>query len=152
MAWRRETFCCKLFDTLWFRNHINIITSHSILFSCDYKLYAFLSEYAPLCVVQHINGKLGQRKTHNPWMFCFVWVAFSLNGISPQHEVTFFHNCIIYLFMATLDFHCFPWAFSSGEQGLLFVVLYGLLIAVASLVIITGSRCASFSSCSPQAQ
>ena len=38
--------------------------------------------------------------------------------------------------MAVLDLCCCPWAFSSCiEQGLLFTVVEGLLIAVASLVV-----------------
>ena len=38
-----------------------------------------------------------------------------------------------FLFLAVLGLRC--WAFSScGEQGLLFVVVHGLLVAVASLV------------------
>ena len=42
---------------------------------------------------------------------------------------------LIYLFLAVLGLHCYVWAFSScGEQGLLFVAMRGLLIAVASLV------------------
>ena len=41
----------------------------------------------------------------------------------------------IYLFLAVLGLRCCAWAFSScGEQGLLFVAVRGLLIAVASLV------------------
>ena len=41
----------------------------------------------------------------------------------------------IYLFLAVLGLRCCAWAFSScGEQGLLFVEVRGLLIAVASLV------------------
>ena len=37
--------------------------------------------------------------------------------------------------MTALGLHCCMWAFSScGEQGLLFVMVRGLLIAVASLV------------------
>ena len=41
----------------------------------------------------------------------------------------------IYLFLAELGLCCCAWAFSScGERGLLFVVVHGLLIAVASLV------------------
>ena len=41
----------------------------------------------------------------------------------------------VYLFLAVLGLHCCPWAFSScGEWGLLFVVVCGLLIAVASPV------------------
>ena len=42
----------------------------------------------------------------------------------------------IYLFLAALGLRCCSWAFSScGEQGLLFVAVCGLLIAVASLVV-----------------
>ena len=41
----------------------------------------------------------------------------------------------IYLFLAALGLRCCTWAFSScGEQGLLFVVVRGLLMVVASLV------------------
>ena len=41
----------------------------------------------------------------------------------------------IYLFLAALGLHCCAWAFSSrGERRLLFIVVCGLLIAVASLV------------------
>ena len=44
------------------------------------------------------------------------------------------HYLFIYLFMAVLGLHCCAWAFSSlGKRGLLFVVVHGLLIAVASL-------------------
>ena len=40
----------------------------------------------------------------------------------------------IYLFLAALGLRCCAWAFSScGERGLLFVVVCGLLIAVACL-------------------
>ena len=55
----------------------------------------------------------------------------------------FLTNLFIYLFLAVLDLHCCVWAFSScgkrafsscGEQGLFFVAVHGLLIAVASLV------------------
>ena len=42
---------------------------------------------------------------------------------------------LIYLFLAVLGLRCCAWAFSScSEWGLLFVVVRGLLIAVASLV------------------
>ena len=41
----------------------------------------------------------------------------------------------MYLFLALLGLHCCTRAFSNcGEQGLLFVAVRGLLIAVASLV------------------
>ena len=41
-----------------------------------------------------------------------------------------------YLFLAVLGLRCCVWAFSScGERGLLFVVVCGLLIVVASFVV-----------------
>ena len=47
----------------------------------------------------------------------------------------FLINLFICLFLAVLGLCCCTWAFSScGKQGLLFVVVQGLLIAVASLV------------------
>ena len=51
-------------------------------------------------------------------------------------------------FLAALGLCCCTRAFSScGEQGLLFVVVHGLLIVVASLVGSMGSRRAGSSSC-----
>ena len=57
-------------------------------------------------------------------------------GIFPS---TFFFlinfYLFIYLFLAALGLRCCVQAFSScSEQGLLFVAVHGLLIAVASLV------------------
>ena len=47
----------------------------------------------------------------------------------------FFFNKFIYLFLAALGLCCCTRAFSScSEQGLLFVTVHRLLIAVASLV------------------
>ena len=44
-------------------------------------------------------------------------------------------NLFMYLFLAALGLRCYARAFSScGEQGLLFVAVGGLLIAMASLV------------------
>ena len=52
-----------------------------------------------------------------------------------QSSFSFFTNLFIYLFMAALGLRCCARAFSScSEQGLLFVVVRGLLTAVASLV------------------
>ena len=48
----------------------------------------------------------------------------------------FFLSKFIYLFLAALGLRCCARALSScGERGLLFVVVHGLLIAVASLVV-----------------
>ena len=56
--------------------------------------------------------------------------------------MTFFLNkfiYFIYLFLAMLGLRCCVQAFSScGEQGLLFVAVLGLLIVVASLVVVDG--------------
>ena len=47
----------------------------------------------------------------------------------------FLINLFIYLFLDALGLRGCAWAFSScGEQGLLFVVVHRLLIAVASFV------------------
>ena len=54
-------------------------------------------------------------------------------------EIKLFIFKLIYLFLAALGLCCCMQAFSScGEQGLLFVVVRGLLIAVASLVVECG--------------
>ena len=59
-----------------------------------------------------------------------------MGKIPHQHDCQgFFHIFFfpIYLFLAALGFHCCAQASSScGEQGLLFIAVGGLLIAVAS--------------------
>ena len=46
----------------------------------------------------------------------------------------FFQKLFLYLYVAALGLGCHVWPFPScGEQGLTFVVVHGLLIAVASL-------------------
>ena len=58
---------------------------------------------------------------------CYKGAIFLLNI-----NYCFFLN--VYLFLAVLGLCCCAQAFSCGEQGLLFVVVCGLLIVVASLV------------------
>ena len=59
----------------------------------------------------------------------------------------------ISLFLAALSLHCCVRAFSScSEQGLLFVAVHVLLIAVASLVAEHGPRHVGLSSCGTRAQ
>ena len=54
---------------------------------------------------------------------------------SYVHHANFKNYLFIIIILAALDLHCCARAFSScGEQGLLFAVVCGLLIAVASLV------------------
>ena len=58
----------------------------------------------------------------------------------------------IYIFLAVLDLCCCMWAFSScGERGLLFIVVHGLLIAVASRCGAWALGRVGFSSCGSQA-
>ena len=51
-----------------------------------------------------------------------------------ENQIEISHNILfIYLFLAALGLRCCARAFSScGERGLLFIVVRGLLIAVAS--------------------
>ena len=67
-----------------------------------------------------------------------LFFFFNLPGISEYLWNSFylFIYLFIYLFLAALGLCCFVRAFSScSECGLLFVVVCGLLIAVASLVV-----------------
>ena len=65
---------------------------------------------------------------------------------SPEFDIYHSHTSLsflpssflfkIYLFLATLDLHCFGWAFSRwGEWGLLLLAVCGLLIVGASPVV-----------------
>ena len=66
-----------------------------------------------------------------------MWVPGDLNS-SLGFTLFFFTYLFVYLFvylLAALGLCCCPWTFSScGERELHFVVVRGLLIAVASLV------------------
>ena len=55
---------------------------------------------------------------------------------SGQYFFFLIFNLIYLLFLVVSGLRCCTWAFSScGERGLLFIVVRGLLIAVASLVV-----------------
>ena len=60
---------------------------------------------------------------------------FPKSGSCVKYILLFvFVNEFICLFLAVLGLRCCTWAFSScGKRGLLFIVVHGLLIAVASL-------------------
>ena len=52
-----------------------------------------------------------------------------------KNNVVFFKKNYLFLFLDVLGLCCCAWAFPScGERGLLFVVVPGLLVVVASLV------------------
>ena len=62
-------------------------------------------------------------------------ILFPLFFFSLSSYPVMWRSFLIYLFLAALGLHCCVRAFSScGKQGLLFVAVRGLLIAVASLV------------------
>ena len=77
------------------------------------------------------------------FIYFLIWLYFEFLIFSS------FLKCIFkFLFLAVLGLHCYTQSISScSERGLLFVAVRGLLIAVASLVVSTGSRLAGFSSC-----
>ena len=78
--------------------------------------------------------------------------------ITVGHSYLFFKKInlfiyFIYLFLAALGPHCCVPAFSScSEPGLLFVVVRGLLIAVASLAAEHRLQALGLSSCGTRAQ
>ena len=83
--------------------------------------------------------------------FCFCFCFFLMSyktvfikekiGLKQLCSTIFFKRCYLFiLFLAAVGFHCFRKAFSRcSKRGLLFVVVLGLLIAVASLVRNSGS-------------
>ena len=61
----------------------------------------------------------------------FPALAGRLSTTAPPGKPIYF----IFKFLTAFCFHCCVWAFSvCSEQGLLFIVVHGLLIAVASFV------------------
>ena len=71
---------------------------------------------------------------YEEWNYILLRKFYIWSGLTKF--INLFIYKFIYLFLALLGFHCCAQAFSScGEQGLLFVVVHGLLIAVASLVV-----------------
>ena len=87
-------------------------------------------------------------------IFHFYWkITMSMQLAILIHSFFFFFFKIIYLFLVLLGLCCCVWTFSSrGKPGLLFPVVPGLLTVVASRSWGAGSRRASFSSGSTQAQ
>ena len=62
-------------------------------------------------------------------------MVYILGTVSINH-VLFKKFFYIIVFLAVLGLRCCTWAFSScGKRGLLFIVVCGLLIVVASLVV-----------------
>ena len=63
------------------------------------------------------------------WLFFIFFCEMSVQVLWP------FYFIFSYLFLAAWGLRCCAWAFSScGERALLFIVVHGLLMAVASLV------------------
>ena len=64
-------------------------------------------------------------------------MIYKIPTLSISYSFFFFSNFIIYLFFGCVGFSLLGPGFlsSGGKQGLLFVAVRGLLIAVASLVV-----------------
>ena len=95
------------------KKHINNICTHPNSFR---PMYNFKKAYLPF--------------------HTFLLAPINITHISDLSLFKFVFNFFkIYLFLAVLGLHGCTQTFSScGEQGLLFVAVHGLLIAVASLV------------------
>ena len=63
-------------------------------------------------------------------------VLWQQTALKYQHFILFYFILFFNLFLAVLGLRCCAQAFSScNEQGLLFIAVHGLLIAVASFVV-----------------
>ena len=66
---------------------------------------------------------------------CLNWIPEGVSWFNTR-LINYYFSFFKFLSLAALGLCCCTWAFSScGERGLLFVVVRGLLIAVASLVV-----------------
>ena len=89
----------------------NVLWTHQTVF------YRAVPFYIPTCIVQG---------------FQFLRILSKLVIMAILVGV---EGLLVFFFLAALGLRCCAWAFSScNEQGLPFVVVHGLLIAVASLV------------------
>ena len=72
----------------------------------------------------------------NPWRRTLIEKIPSVGSFISSLVFSPFQKIYLLLFLAALGLCCCAWAFSScGEQGLLFIAVRGLLIAVASFVV-----------------
>ena len=81
-----------------------------------------IRKYSPSCRLfcKYENGK---------------WALLTLQLRYSNYSLKDIYSWVLFLFLAALGLRCCTRAFSScGERGLLFVVVRGLLTAVASLV------------------
>ena len=124
-----SVFAANLLLLLYFMLHF---TPH------QFALLYYGIKYPQICI-QESNTQMGSGEWN--------WAAMGLSGreiltvLMWNHMSKYLikkHFCtedFFFFFLAALGLCCCPWALSScGEQGLLFIVVHGLLIAVASLV------------------
>ena len=157
-------FCIWLLSVsiIMFSRFIHVVAciSTSFLFVAKYNSIVWI--YDLLFIYSSFNGHFGlfpllaimNNASMNICKF-FVWTC-NFNSLGywsyDNSMLNFFFNFIIiyfiYLFLAALGLCCCARAFSScGEWGLLFVVVRGLLFAVASLVAEHGLQAPGFRSC-----
>ena len=105
----------------------------------------------PLAKFNIMGSDYSNNSLHN-LKYKETFIGNSINSQRTEIYFFFFLNKFIYLFLAALGLRCCTQAFSScGEPGLLFVVVHGLLIAVASLVVEHGLQARGLSSCGSRA-
>ena len=104
-----------------------ILITRDYIASFELIVFYFIVLYPELCQYIYIFFK----------MFIYLYIY-----------MYFFFGCV------ALGLRCCVRAFSScGEQGLLFITVHRLLVAVASVLLwSTGSRCTGFGSCGLRAQ
>ena len=82
-------------------------------------------------------------------MLFFLLAMFIFFFLSLHLTNSFFKSCLFILFLVALSLCCYAWGLSNcSEQGLLFVLVCGLLMWWLLLLQSTGSRHMVFSSCS----
>ena len=106
----------------------SVVVAHGL--SCSAACGIFPDQGSNPCPLHWQADSQPLRHQGSPPKCIFNNPAFSLSSIMI---IVFLK---LFLILAVLGLCCYTWAFSScGEQGLLFVVVHGLLITVASLVV-----------------
>ena len=90
----------------------------------------------PTPLVVSCAGGMNRAKAPDTWFLLLALWKWQLGFLVFLYLfLIYIYINLFILFLAALGFHCCAWAFSSyGEQGILLVVVRGLLIVVASLV------------------
>ena len=92
-----------------------------------------MQEPVPAAFLSSVSA---MREHHEDTIFLFISVSQSLEQGQEELNKEVFIYFLKLFFLAVLGLHCCVQAFSScSERGIFFIVVCGLLIAVASLVV-----------------